>query len=151
MGREVRRVPANWQHPRDECTGRYKPLYPFHYYSEEASAFLNLPTVDALQLAIDEHEGAPDTRDYMPNWSESECTHYMMYETVTEGTPISPAFATPEDLAWWLVDNKASACGHTTAGYNHWLRVAKGGYAPTAVITSGGVLQSGVAGIEQED
>lgn len=27
MGREVRRVPANWQHPKDELTGRYKPLH----------------------------------------------------------------------------------------------------------------------------
>ena len=27
MGREVRKVPADWQHPKDEQTGQYKPLY----------------------------------------------------------------------------------------------------------------------------
>jgi hypothetical protein len=27
MGREVRRVPADWQHPKDERTGHFIPLF----------------------------------------------------------------------------------------------------------------------------
>ena len=40
-----------------------------------------------------------------------ERTHYQMYETCTEGTPISPVMETPENLARWLADNGASAFG----------------------------------------
>jgi hypothetical protein len=27
MGREIRRVPANWEHPKDERDGGYIPMY----------------------------------------------------------------------------------------------------------------------------
>lgn len=41
---------------------------------------------------------SPD--DYMPSgeW-------YQLYETVSLGTPLSPPFATPEELINWLVNN----------------------------------------------
>jgi len=67
----------------------------------------------------------------------------MMYEDTSEGTPISPAFATPEELARWLVDNNASAFGDSTGSYEVWLRVARGGWAPSMVATAAG-LTSGV-------
>lgn len=112
MGREVRRVPANWQHPKDD-NGNFIPLL----------------------------DGD------MPRWPESECTHLMMYESVTEGTPISPAFETPEELAHWLTDNGADAYAGRTATYQGWLRVAKGGYAPSMVVVDG-VMTSGVDGLK---
>lgn len=144
MGREVRRVPANWQHPNDVRTGRHKPLYPGDRYAEAAQEFMEKANAEGLQAAIDWHGQAPDQNDYMPNWPESERTHYMMYEDTSEGTPISPAFATPEELARWLADTGASAFGDSTASYEGWLRVANGGYAPSAVYTPEHGLQSGV-------
>ena len=144
MGREVRRVPANWQHPRDERTGHYKPLYSGERYAKSAAEFMEKANAEGLQAAIDWHGQAPDQNDYMPDWSESERTHYMMYEDTSEGTPISPAFSTPEELARWLADNEASAFGGETASYEAWLRVANGGYAPSAVYTPEHGLQSGV-------
>lgn len=45
----------------------------------------------------------------------------MIYETCSEGSPISPAFETPEELARWLTDN---SFGSMTATYEQWL----GGY-----------------------
>ena len=135
MGREVRRVPANWQHPKEEGTGYYVPLYPGEYYTETAPKFMEKANAEGLQAAIDWYEQAPDKNDYMPDWPENERTHYMMYENTSEGTPISPAFATPEGLARWLADMGASACGDSTASYEGWLRVAQGGYAPSLVFT----------------
>ncbi len=44
---------------------------------------------DYLADPEDEDTWYPDHRDYMPSWKPSECTHYQMYETTTEGTPIS--------------------------------------------------------------
>ncbi len=73
-----------------------------------------------------------------------EPTHIMMYETCTEGTPISPAFETPEDLARWLTDNNASAFGSMTATYEQWLSTCERGWALSAVCDSSGI-HSGVA------
>ena len=86
----------------------------------------------------------PHRDDYMPNWPAAQRTHLMMYEDTSEGTPISPAFETPEELARWLVDNKVSAFGDATASYEGWLRVARGGFAYSAVYTPETGLVSGV-------
>lgn len=47
----------------------------------------------------------------------------MMYENTTEGTPISPAFFSAEELAHWLEDNGASWFGDQLASYAAWLLV----------------------------
>ena len=142
MGREVRMVPKDWQHPKDE-RGRYKPLHG-RSYAIDAEEFMEKAKTEGLQEAIDWFGQAPDQNDYMPDWPAEERTHYMMYEDTSEGTPISPAFATPEELARWLADNGASSFGGETATYEQWLRVARGGWAPSMVIANG-VVQSGVA------
>jgi hypothetical protein len=38
---------------------------------------------------------------YMPQWLPHQRTHFCLYETVTEGTPVSPVFATIEELEAW--------------------------------------------------
>lgn len=68
-------------------------------------------------------EQRPHRDDYMPNWPAEERTHLMMYENTTEGTPISPAFASAEELARWLVDNNATWFASSTCTYETWLRV----------------------------
>ena len=93
----------------------------------------------------------PHKDEYMPVFKDGEATHYMMYETTTEGTPISPAFETPELLAKWLFDNGASAFGSQKASYESWLAVAKGGWAPSAVLSSKNGLQSGVEAMNGEE
>lgn len=144
MGREVRKVPADWQHPKDPITGYFKPLLGGSYEAE-AAKFLAMANEKGLQEAV-EWMGCPDKADYMPDWSAEQRTHLMMYENTSEGTPISPAFATPEELARWLVDNNASAFGGWTASYEGWLSVARGGFACSAVIANG-AMTSGVDGL----
>lgn len=174
MGREVRMVPADWQHPKSDKYGddRYRPMHDASF----DDAFDQWLTVELPEWIegrkkwqdglCDNYRGgwepieekytgwtwekyagtaptSPDPGDYMPDWPEDQRTHYMMYEDTSEGTPISPAFDTPEKLARWLADTGASAFGSSTASYEAWLRVCKGGSAPSAVI-SGGVMQSGV-------
>jgi hypothetical protein len=144
-------VPYDWQHPKHEVpdyrTGRmverYKPLYPGERYAPNAAEFLAKANAEGLQEAI-ESCGCPDKDDYMPDWPAEQRTHLMMYEDTSEGTPISPAFATPEELARWLTDTGASSFGSNTASYEGWLRVAKGGWALSAVSIGGGPLVSGV-------
>lgn len=150
MGREVRRLPADWQHPKHEVTDwrtgrtveRYKPLYPGERYAREAAEFLAKANAEGLQEAID-WCGCPNRADYMPDWPAEQRTHLMMYENTSEGTPISPAFKTPEELARWLTDNNASAFGSSGATYEAWLHIARGGWAPSMVVSAAGI-QSGV-------
>jgi hypothetical protein len=148
MGREVRRVPADWQHPMDERTGQHKALWPSSY-KDAAAAFMKKANAEGLQAAIDVFGQAPDEGDYMPDWPGDERTHLMMYENTSEGTPISPAFETPEELARWLADNGASSFGSYTATYEQWLGVARGGWAPSMVVI-GGVVKSGVEAINDK-
>lgn len=168
MGREVRKVPADWQHPKREGfysdgSPRYEALFDGADFEERAAEwdadaaawargeFPSYACEESRKLSYEEWNGSrPNPDDYMPNWPESERTHYMMYETTSEGSPISPAFDTPEKLARWLADNGASAFGSSTASYESWLRVCNGGFAPSAVVV-GGVMQSGVEALTDKD
>lgn len=161
MSREVRRVPANWQHPEQEghYDGRLQPMHDQSFASamrEWIAGWDAWERGERPSYCSDENRdipywewegGPPQPKYYRPDWSDAERTHLMMYETTSEGTPISPAFATPEELARWLVDNNASAFGSSTASYEAWLRMARGGYACSAVM-SNGVLQSGVEALK---
>lgn len=87
----------------------------------------------------------PVESDYMPEWKEGEATMLCMYEDTSEGTPISPAFATPEELAQWLADTGASAFGGMTATYEQWLATCRAGWAVGMIIDTGiGRMVSGV-------
>lgn len=200
MGREVRRVPINWQHPTE-----WREQWDSHTYSvrmklvpralfEDYPGALARWEADGAELARREgfdwtfwseycltgyqgqndteptvhpfdgdggptevrdadhlHElltaqhlrQRPDPDEYMPEFPEGTATGWCMYETTSEGTPISPVFETPEDLARWLADTGASAFGNSTATYEQWLSMARAGWAPSMVV-SGNVLQSGV-------
>lgn len=159
MGREVRMVPADWRHPKEynhyRRANEYKPMH-YRDWAEEAAEWDaerekwergELPdyaSADDAGTPYDQWAGPrPYSSDYMPNWPADQRTHYMMYEDTSEGTPISPAFATPEELAAWLFENNASAFGGQTGSYEGWLRIAKGGLAPSMVIQNG-VMTSGV-------
>lgn len=162
MGREVRRVSAGWQHPKHAVWGPsgpvecYKPLFPGERYQpavdewdEECAKWKaghrpDWCSPEGREMAFEQWEGQrPHRDDYMPNWPAEQRTHLMMYEDTSEGTPISPAFATPEELARWLADNGASWFGDSTATYEQWLHVARGSYAPSMVIVDGVLVGSG--------
>lgn len=173
MSREVRMVPSDWQHPttwgKDWKTGapqlRFRQLFDGNYaqraseWDEEAAMWekglvrdwqtkgWRPKTNDEAGSFVEWSGDRPCEEDYMPTFQAGTATHLMMYETTSEGTPISPAFATPEELARWLADNNASAFGGEGATYEQWLRVCRGGWAPSAVIRDDGVMTSGVAGL----
>lgn len=177
MGRQVRMVPANWEHPKRYDTYRREMTYvPLYSGSGDAFALAEAEwneeyakwqegfvrnygdgekwrpkEADEINMRFTEWSGSrPSPDDYMPNWPREICTHLMMYEDTSEGTPISPAFATPEELARWLTDNNASAFGGQTASYEAWLRVCQGGFAPSAVMDAKG-LRSGVEAMADRD
>lgn len=90
----------------------------------------------------------PNPADYMPDWPEAERTHFMMYEDTSEGTPISPAFATAEELARWLADTGASAFAGDTATYEQWLAMIYRGSTIASALIVDGQWVSGVAAVQ---
>ncbi|MDY6957649.1 MAG: hypothetical protein SVK08_00695 [Halobacteriota archaeon] len=150
MSREVRMVPANWEHPKTE-DGRYQPMHNESYkqalmkwvkgwfkwqkgfYEDINHDWLPKKT-DWNEITYTEWEGPPPNEEYyMPEIKAEDRTHYQMYETCSEGTPISPVMETAEELAQWLVDNNASAFAGMTATYEQWLNTIRRGFAISAI------------------
>ena len=137
MGRKVRKVPPDWQHPYNESSG-YEPLLELSEPIEEKQRRWD---AEAELWRTGKHPGQvedprligtrfcdwdgdrPDSADYMPFWLPSEATHFQMYQTTSEGTPISPVMESPEALARWLADTGASWFADATATHDQWLRV----------------------------
>lgn len=103
--REVRRVPLNWEHPKDE-RDNFMPLDDFSHFSEDL--------LDEYNEDMGENEKY--TREqilgwHMPDFSDipEEQMGICAYESTTEGTPISPVFPnTPEgrfQLAKYCTEN----------------------------------------------
>ena len=153
MGREVRRVPENWEHPKEE-DGKYKPLNPaesFDVHMEDWRYEKQVANEEGHTPEYIEQIKPDRENNYMPEWSDGEATHYQMYETTSEGKPISPVMESPEKLASWLTENKASAFAGQEATYEDWLSVCKGKYAVTGFVDKEtGASRSGVAGPEQD-
>ncbi len=77
---------------------------------------------------------------------------WQMWETTSEGSPISPVFATPEELAGWLANTKASSMGSNTATYEQWMGMIVGpGWAMSMVGIPGVGLVSGVEAVSMLD
>lgn len=91
---------------------------------------------------------SPEYEKLADEWTEEKPPAgegYQIWETVSEGSPVSPVFETPEELARWMVNNDRSVTKDTN--YEGWLRFINGpGWAPSMIGTSEG-LKSGVAAI----
>ena len=89
----------------------------------------------------------PNIKEKYEAWEETqppEGEWYQVWETTSEGSPNSPAFETPEELAEWLESNNASSFGRHTCSYDQWLDFIRGpGWAPSMIMDSTG-LHSGV-------
>lgn len=130
MGREIRRVPPNWKHPTrmvpNHRLGRleedFQPLYDKdaetaweEWYADYqawigggfASVLADHPgaynAAEPYRSFCDYHGSPPDVRSYRPKWDNA--TWFQVYETVSEGTPVTPPFATEEELVDYLVQN----------------------------------------------
>jgi len=145
MGREIRRVPAGWEHPKNERG--YIPML-----DETHAEALAEWTAGSLQWAngthldyakygkkytFEEWEGEAPGDWYRPAF-DTEPTHYQIYETVSEGTPVSPVFASLAEMEAWLVFNGFSEEAAA--------RFAKNGWAPSFVmqVSESGARVSGI-------
>lgn len=109
MGREIRMAPPNWEHPKDE-SGEYMSMYDKDYdtaaqeWLDGLAEWNKRPENGRCGCKYFwEYEGNPPDKDYYrPKFTE-EPTWCQVYQTVSEGTPVTPPFATKEELIDYLV------------------------------------------------
>ena len=111
MGREIRRVPPNWEHPKNDY-GNYIPMhdetfdFALENYYQNYMAWKN-KTHEGYsdEYSFSDYEGEPPISNcFRPEFKE-EPTWYQVYETVSEGTPVTPPFETKEELVEYLVNH----------------------------------------------
>jgi hypothetical protein len=106
-----------------------------------------------------EWSGAPPDRAYYRPWGDDEATWFQLWETVSEGTPVTPPFATLDELAAYLADNgdewdqtrchdpRACDVFGMTPGKSAWGAAranafVKAGWAPSMMTTGSRLLES---------
>jgi hypothetical protein len=150
MGREIRKVPKGWHHPRKE-NGDYQPMYD-EYYGDAIETWIKehylwLEGKHPNQLENPEHYknykwyaeyagSGPDIEFYRQvKWTEEEANCFQIYQTVSEGSPVSPVFETLEEMEKWLIKE-----GHSEKAAKAF---CSSGWAPS-MIMYGGNLASGI-------
>ena len=153
MGREIRMVPPNWEHPKkraynprtNQMEDNYQPMYDRGYHEackewyKECSEY----TPDGDCQYYHEWAGNPPDEDYhRPDWKDEEQTWIQVYETVSEGTPVTPPFATKEELVDYLVEN--GDFWDQSRGHGGWSRESAesfvdSGWRPTGIMQGGNV------------
>jgi len=154
MGREIRRVPPNWEHPRQD-TGQYQPVRD-KSYAEAAEEWIRefylwqegKHPSQSHEWAKEykyywEYEGTPPEKDYYLSEFTEEPTWYQVYETVSEGTPVSPPFATKEELIDYLVeygDFWDQKRGHGGRSREAATAFVNSGWVPSMVVADGKIF-----------
>lgn len=146
MGREVKRVPLDFSWPMNKIWPGYTiSLYISikHYYPDEHEELLK-EFAKAMKCEYDDASDLTDEKYDDFKIEVPEGKGWQMWETVSEGSPISPVFKTPEELAQWLADTKSSAFGSQTATYEQWLAMIGEGWCVSGAFVPGKGVVSGV-------
>lgn len=173
MGRKLRMVPPNWDHPVVTLRNGQEGYQPMRDRAFEAAAkewkerFLkweagerpNWISEEFSKMEFWEYDGPPPNRECHRPWQDSEATWFQVWETVSEGTPVTPPFATKEELIEYLVangdfwDQKRREEGRHDINCEPWPRQAAErfvngpGWAPSLVMDAKGV-RSGVESLQ---
>ena len=150
MGREVRKVSADWKHPvngagdliplldgsfkesENEWEQGWKHWSQGRSYSWKTKQWEQDVEDTSLWAYEDDNGRRPTPSDYMPVFEDP--SHFAFYENVSEGTPLSPPMVSIEELARWLTDHPEEAHGDYT--YEQWLATCEAGWCPSMVILS---------------
>lgn len=167
MGREIRMVPANWDHPTIERYGRIdkQPMYDQRFedrFAEWLADFDRIRSGDLRDFEKEcyprgladwlQDEAPPDPAYYRP-WADEDAVWFQVWETVSEGTPVTPPFASQSELVDYLVNNGDE--WDQKRGDGGWSRhdaegFVNAGWAPSLIVettASGAIIKSPRDGI----
>lgn len=150
MGREIRMVPANWQHPRN-AFGHYISMFNQTFESACAEWDTKKAKWDAGErpdYCAKDYDGTfddwygerPDDPSYYRPWKDEEAVWVQVWETVSEDSPVTPPFATKAELIDYLA--KHGDDWDQKRGDKPWPRKAaeqfvEAGWAPSMVVQDG--------------
>lgn len=159
MGREIRRVPPDWQHPTNS-RGHERPLHDrtfdeaIQQYRKDKAEW-DAPGNETRReyeakigkaCPFEDWGGDPPNPDYYrPAWPEGSDTAWQIYETVSEGTPISPVFTTREALIEYLTtDGGGMGIGGVPMRLSRQAaeRFVEAAWSPSMTFTGGALLQN---------
>lgn len=138
MGREVKRVPLDFDYPLHKVWYGYQIGFCHEGYTEGCARcreFARVMGIPMIKFDYAPDEPCPDWKKYFkvdPPTGEG----FQLWETTTEGAPVSPIFKTAEELADWCEDN-ATVFADIKASKEDWLKMIQGGMIAAEV---GGVL-----------
>lgn len=140
MGREVKRVHIDfdWFETAKNLRGHTKTWYGYLLDSIDCELCRGTGKNSKGKRCPDCYgEGKSCPKIEPPKgWNDNE-NGFQIWENVSEGSPVSPVFLKPEDLAKWMVENDTSVTKGTS--YEAWLRMIKEeGSAPSGIMDSEG-------------
>ncbi len=170
MGREIRKVPANWQHPKKD--NDYAPMHDetFEHAAQEwKNAFMDWevgekfkhpkgyrdnplfnpndpdncsPIGEPVFMEYWEWDGNPPDPEYYRPYKDEEGVWFQVYETVSEGTPVTPPFATLEELSRYLYTHGCKWDDKPWTRENAEAFCHEGASVPSMVTCGGKILMS---------
>lgn len=144
MGREIRKVPMGWEHPKNS-RGEFIPLHDEEFetaarrWMDACIAWDQGTHKDLVDGRTTKEEvpyfwlwdaEPPRSERYRLKWNE-EPSCFQIYENVSEGTPVSPVFETEAEMREWLI-----AQGYSAEATDAFIRDK---YAPTMMIGPDGI------------
>jgi len=159
MGREIRRVDLDWEHPRyterdapfSNRVGQHRPLHDNDYAAAAREWIAEFEqwqrgehpsqkaTPSICQFYWEYAGNPPESDDYRAEPFKNP-VGYQVYETVSEGTPVSPVFATKAELVEYLVahgDFWDQKRGHGGWRRESAERFVNHEYAPSFIVSTG--------------
>lgn len=156
MGREIRRVPVDFVHPYD-IYGHLQGM--FNQTLAEADEEWELELADwrakggTNMLEFVEDYGIKPSDDsgamkayYRPDdWPPEDERGWVVYQTVSEGSPVTPCFATKDELWFHLVNHGTDY--DTPMSREAAQAFIDNGWVPTFIGSSNGIV-SGLQSLE---
>jgi hypothetical protein len=119
MGRELKRVPLDFDYPIDELWAGYliKPSFcSDHISCELCKHYAKLKGIDIAKHSCPDFVTHYRTKD---DFDPPKGDGYQLWNTTTEGHPMSPVFKTLEELSAWCETN-ATTFADCTASKEKW-------------------------------
>lgn len=144
MGREIRKVPSNWEHPKRD-DGSYQPMFN-KFYGDELNEWIegnkqwengthkclidNPELKEKYPFYAMYYGDSPSVDFYQKTkWRDDELTHIQLYETTSEGTPKSPVFRLDEfeKLCEYAAEN-CTTFATFKATKEEWMQMLSNGF-----------------------
>ena len=136
MGRELKRVPLDFNYPLKQVWYGYFMNYISTCHSNDSKDYCEqckkMAEIKGIPM---KSYGCPDFDNYLKEVQEKlkmlcevpEGEGYQLWETTSEGSPVSPVFETLDALCEWCEDN-ATTYGSSKASKEQWKQMLTDGF-----------------------